>query len=125
MPSMQERALHILGGAAKSVYQHYPRASKKGNEQFDDLISKCTSRELLTMDLIPKFGRQARNYMQTYKLLEIVGEGSKDQNDKKSNDITCTSRLKTCKQYYVVTVQYLNLTKDSLLLPCNQERILI
>ncbi len=30
----------------------------------------------------------ARSYMLTYKSLDIVGEGSKDQSDKKSNDIT-------------------------------------
>jgi hypothetical protein len=70
------------------VYQRYPLASKKGKEQFVDLVSKCTSRELLTTDLIRKFSRRARSYMLTYKSLEIVGEGSEDQSDKKSNDIS-------------------------------------
>jgi hypothetical protein len=75
-------------GAAKAVYQCYPLASKKEKEKFVELVLKCTSRELLTTDLIRKFSRQARSYMLTYKLLEIVGEGSEDQSDKKSNDIT-------------------------------------
>jgi hypothetical protein len=75
-------------GEAKAVYPCYPLASKKGKEKFVNLVSKCTSRELLTADLIRKFHRQARSYMLTYKLLDIVGEGSKDQSDKNSNDIT-------------------------------------
>ena len=74
--------------AAKAVYQRYPLASKKGKEKIVELVSKCTSRELLMTDLIRKFSRQARNYMLMYTLLEIVGVGSKDQIDKKSNDIT-------------------------------------
>jgi len=75
-------------GAAKEVYQCYPLASKKGKEHFVDLVLKCTSRAVLTTDLIRKFSRRARSYMLTYKSLEIVGEGSKDKDDKKSNDIT-------------------------------------
>ena len=71
-----------------SGYRRYPLASKKGKEHFVDLVSKCTSRAVLTTDLIRKFSRRARSYMLTYKSLEIVGEGSKDQDDKKSNDIT-------------------------------------
>ncbi len=54
-------------GAAKVVYRRYPLASKKGKEKFVDLVSKCTSRELLTTDLIRKFSRRARSYMLTYK----------------------------------------------------------
>jgi hypothetical protein len=44
-------------GAAKAVYQRYPLASKKGKEKFVTLVSKCTSRESLTTDLIRKFSR--------------------------------------------------------------------
>ena len=75
-------------GAAKAAYRRYPLASKKGKDKFVDLVTKCTSRSVLTTDLICKFSRRARSYMLTYKSLEIVNEGSKDQSNKKSNDIT-------------------------------------
>ncbi len=39
-----------------------------------DLVVKCTSRAVLTTELIRKFSRQACNYMLSYKALEIVGE---------------------------------------------------
>ncbi len=68
--------IEYSSGAAKSVYQRYPLASKNGKEKIVNLVSKCTS------------NRQVRSYMLTYKLLVIVGEGSEDQSDKKSNDIT-------------------------------------
>ncbi len=42
-------------GAAKAVYQCNPLVSKKGKENFVDLVSKCTLREVLTTDLIRKF----------------------------------------------------------------------
>jgi hypothetical protein len=70
------------------VYRRHPLASKKGKEKIVDLIAKCTSREVLTTEFIRKFSRRARSYMLTYKSLEIVGEGSKDQSNMKSNDIS-------------------------------------
>jgi hypothetical protein len=75
-------------GVAKAVYRRYPLASKKGKEKFVNLIAKCKSREVLTTELIRKFSWRARSCMLTYKLLEIVGEGSKDQSNMKSNDIS-------------------------------------
>ena len=61
-------------GAAKAMYRRYPLASKKGKEKFVDLVLKCTSREVLTTETIRKFSRHARNYMLSYKALEIVEE---------------------------------------------------
>ena len=59
-------------GAAKAIYRHYPLYSKKGKMNFIGLVSKCISREVLTADLIRKFSRRARNYMLTYKSLEMI-----------------------------------------------------
>jgi len=39
-------------GAAKTMYCRYPLASKKGKEKFVDLVLKCTSREVLTTEMI-------------------------------------------------------------------------
>ena len=102
-------------GAAKAAYQRYPLASKKGKDKFVDLVTKCTSRSILTMDLICKFSRQARSYMLTYKSLEIVNEGSKDQGNKKSNDIT-HKHIENMQKNSGVTVLRSISTKDSLLL---------
>jgi len=70
------------------VYRRYPLTSKKGKEKSVNLVSKCTSRVVLTTDLICKFSRRARSYRLTYKSLEIVGERSDNQSDNKSTDIT-------------------------------------
>ena len=70
-------------GAAKAIYRRYPLAAKKGKEKFVGLVSKCTSREVLTTEMIRKFSSRARSYMLSYKALEIVGEeGTGNENDK-------------------------------------------
>jgi hypothetical protein len=67
-------------GAAKAIYRRYPLYSKKGKGNFLGLVSKCISQEVLTTDLIRKFSRRARNYMLTYKSLELVGDDGGRQN---------------------------------------------
>jgi hypothetical protein len=47
-------------GASKAVYRRYLLACKKGKANFDSLIAKWISRDLLTMDRIRKFSRRAR-----------------------------------------------------------------
>ena len=76
-------------GAAKSIYRRYPLYSKKGKENFLGLVSKCISREVLTADLIRKYSRRARNYMLTYKSLEIIGN-----NDGSQQNINTISHLR-------------------------------
>ena len=61
------------------MYRRYPLASKKGKEKFVDLVLKCTSREVLTTEMIRKFSRRARSYMLSYKALEIVGEEGREE----------------------------------------------
>jgi len=39
-------------GAAKAIYRHYPLYSKKGKVNFIGLVSKCISREVLTVEMI-------------------------------------------------------------------------
>ncbi len=52
-------------GASKAVYRRYPLACKKRKANFDSLVAKCISRDLLTMDRIRYFSRRARSYMLT------------------------------------------------------------
>jgi len=40
---------------------------------------KCTSREVLTTEMIRKFSRRARSYMLSYKALEIVREEGREE----------------------------------------------
>jgi hypothetical protein len=75
-------------GAAKAIYRRYPLGAKKGKEKFVDLVVKCTSRAVLTTELIRKFSRRARNYMLSYKVLEIVGEEGRGDDIDGSLDIT-------------------------------------
>ena len=77
-------------GASKAVYRRYPLASKKGKENFDKLVSKCISRELLTNDRIRKFSRRARSYMLTYKSLDYIHEDGGEESKMTSNTITHT-----------------------------------
>ena len=100
-------------GAAKAAYRRYPLASKKGKDQFVELVTKCTSRSVLKTDLICKFSRRARSYMLTYKSLEIVNEGSKDQSNEKSNDFT-HKHIENMQKKSGVTVLRSISTKDSL-----------
>jgi hypothetical protein len=72
-------------GAAKAIYRRYPLHSKKGKENFLGLVSKCISRKVLTVDLIRKYSRRARNYMLTYKSLEIIGNNDGGQQNMKSS----------------------------------------
>ena len=53
--------------------------------------------------------------MLTYQSLEIVNEGSKDQSNEKSNDIT-HKHIENMQKNYGVTVLRSISTKDSLLL---------
>jgi hypothetical protein len=70
------------------MYRRYPLASKKGKEKFVDLVLKCTSREVLTTEMIRKFSRRARSYMLSYKALEIVGEEGREEGTGDEVDIS-------------------------------------
>jgi hypothetical protein len=82
-------------GAAKALYQRYPIYSKQGKENFLDLVSRCTSRDVMTMELIRKFSRRARSYMLTYKSLEMVGE---NEDTKQSQDNISHSRIESMRK---------------------------
>ncbi len=53
-----------------------------------DVVLRCMSREELTTELIRKFSWRARNYMLSYKTLEIVGEEWRGDEIDGSLDIT-------------------------------------
>jgi hypothetical protein len=70
------------------MYRRYPLVSKKGKQNFDALVSKCISRDVLTKEQVWRFCKRARRYMLTYKLLELADK--KNNGDEKINNITLT-----------------------------------
>ena len=66
-------------GFIKSLYRRHPYAMKKGKENFEKLLLKCLSREVVTTEIVRKFSRRARAYMETYIVLDMnEGNDSKD-----------------------------------------------
>ena len=57
-------------GFSKSIYRREPLSAKKGKDNFDALVKKCISRDVLSVDMVRKFSRRARSYMLTYLALE-------------------------------------------------------
>jgi len=97
-------------GASKAVYRRYPLASKKGKENFDKLVSKCISRELLTNDRIRKFSRRARSYMLTYKSLDYIHEDGGEESKMTSN--TITAALDFDRAFVVTSIKTLDVAFD-------------
>jgi hypothetical protein len=65
------KGIEYSWGEFKAVYRRYPLASKKGKDNFNKLIVKCISWDLLTTDRIWKFSRRACSYMLTYTSLQF------------------------------------------------------
>jgi hypothetical protein len=53
-------------GVSKCVYRTKPLDSKKGKESFKALVHECTSRDILTTELVRKLSRRARAYICAY-----------------------------------------------------------
>jgi hypothetical protein len=53
-------------GVSKGVYRQKPLDSKKGKESFKALVHACTSRDVLTTELVRKLSRRARAYICAY-----------------------------------------------------------
>ena len=77
--------IEYLWGAAKAIYRRYPLTSKRGKTNFDLLVAKCISREVLTTEMVQKFSHQARSYMLTYKILEVTKHQSESGSEMKSH----------------------------------------
>ena len=58
-------------GGAKNAYRRLPIRAKTGKANFENLLDRCISRDLLTTDLIRKYSKRARGYMLAYKTLEM------------------------------------------------------
>ena len=56
---------------SKAMYRRAPLRRKKGKQNFDSLVNKCTSRDMMTKDMVRKFSKRARQYMVGYKLMEM------------------------------------------------------
>jgi hypothetical protein len=85
-------------GASKAVYRRYPLACKKGKANFDSLVAKCISRNLLTTDRIRKFSRRARSYMLTYSSLQFIHE-DKGQEQVMTNNTFTHTKIENMKKY--------------------------
>lgn len=57
-------------GFSKCVYRRNPLSAKKGKINFDALVNKCISREVISVDMVRKFSKRARGYMLAYRALE-------------------------------------------------------
>ena len=59
-------------GYSKALYRRQPlEKKKKTKDKFYELVDYCTSRSVLTTDLVRKFSKRARSYMVTYKSIEM------------------------------------------------------
>jgi hypothetical protein len=58
-------------GYSKAMYRRAPLRRKKGKQNFDSLVAKCISREMISKDMVRKFSKRARQYMVGYKLMEM------------------------------------------------------
>ena len=67
-------------GYSKSLYRRQPLAAKQGKDSFHTLVDKCTSRQFITIDMVRKFSKRARDYMQAYMALEAMNN-NKDDNE--------------------------------------------
>ena len=75
-------------GLSKAMYRKYPLVSKKGKRNFDALVLKCISRDVLTKDQVRRFCKRARSYMLTYKSLELSDKNN--NGDEIVNNVTLT-----------------------------------
>ena len=56
-------------GCAKNVFQQISIKQKRTKQGFRDTVRRCLSTEVLTVDCIRKFSKQAREYMCAYHAL--------------------------------------------------------
>ena len=64
------RGDQIFLGHSKSVYRRHLLAAKKGKENFNDLVNKCISHELITTAMVRKVSKRARGCMLACMALE-------------------------------------------------------
>jgi len=68
-------------GASKNYYRLQPLSEKRTKESWRDLVTKCLSPEVLTIDKVRSFSRRARRHILAYYTLhfgpptDIQGEG--------------------------------------------------
>ena len=70
------------------MYRKYPLVSKKGKWNFNALVLKCISRDVLTKYQMRRFCKRARSYMLTYKSLELSDKNN--NGDEIVNNVTLT-----------------------------------
>jgi hypothetical protein len=73
-------------GFSKIIYQRHPLDQKKKKDNFRKLVSKCISRETITINHRRKFARRARQYIVAYRAFaehtaQIDADGSQSTED--------------------------------------------
>ena len=58
----------------KSIYRRFPLKMKKGKANFDKLLTKILSGDVITKEIVRKFIRRSRSYMETYVALDMNEE---------------------------------------------------
>ena len=71
---VRRRGYRVFLGGIQSGIPQISIGMKKGKANFDSLVARCISRDLLTTDRIRKFSRRARSYMLTYSSLQFIHE---------------------------------------------------
>ncbi len=64
--------IEYLWGLSKAMYRRYPLVSKKGKQNFDALVSKCISKDVLTKEQVWRFCKRVKSYMLMYKSFELA-----------------------------------------------------
>ena len=64
------KGIEYSWGYSKYFYIKYLLTSRKGKANFDKLVAKCISREIITKDMVRNFSGRVWGYIATYKILE-------------------------------------------------------
>ena len=64
------KGIEYLWGQAKGTYRSLLVNQKKGKDNFKASIQYCLSDEVITRDRVRKFGRQARQYLMAYHVID-------------------------------------------------------
>eukprot|EP00956_Cyclotella_meneghiniana_P036504 scaffold126502_cov47-Cyclotella_meneghiniana.AAC.1 len=81
-----EEGIEYSWGYSKSLYRRHPLAAKQDKDSFHKLVDKCTSREYITIDMVRKFSKRARDYMQAYIALETMNKDEENNETQPTED---------------------------------------
>ena len=88
-PELAGEGIEYAWGCAKNAYRCLPICQKHQKDRFQQSVQSCISQDTLTVMLIRKFSRRARQYIMAYS--ELENENSKQQSTKVSTDVSKVS----------------------------------